>query len=120
MDPEDKNLESKLREGVTTYGSTGAFFLFAVVGGASSRAVFLGAAVLCAATFVRAVERRLVPSLVMLDGGMMARGYVSISPSSTPNGSLMFASENSPSATKDPPDSTNSASRGCPFPKRYS
>ena len=34
--------------------------------------------VLCAATFVRAVERRLVPLLVMLDGGMMARGYVSV------------------------------------------
>ena len=48
MDPEDKNLESKLPEGVTTYRSTGAFFLFVVVGGASSRAVFLSAAVLCA------------------------------------------------------------------------
>jgi hypothetical protein len=110
VDPEDKNLESKLPEGVTTYGSTGAFFLFAVVGGASSRAV------LCAASFVRAVERRLVSSLVMLDGGMMARGYVSISPSSTPNASLMFASENSPSASKDPPDSTNSASAWLPIP----
>jgi len=116
VDPEDKNLESKLPEDVTTYGSTGAFFLFAVVGGASLRDVFLGAAVLCATTFVRAVERRLVPSLVMLDGSMMARGYVSISSSSTPNASLMFASENSPSASKDPPDSTNSASAWLPIP----
>jgi len=115
VDPEDKNLESKLTKGVTTYGSTGAFFLFAVVGGTSSRAVFLGAAVLCAATFARAVERRLVPSLVMLDGGMMARGYVSISPS-TPNASLMFVSENSPFASKDPPDSTNSAGAWLPIP----